>query len=84
MPDDELIKATVNCPLFCSNFRGQTTLHDQQVMEVNLVSSVGDTERAKEHTCTAEEMKHWKPKITRQVTSPNYNQCFLQCSALYI
>ncbi|XP_068712620.1 TNF receptor-associated factor 6-like isoform X3 [Montipora foliosa] len=45
--------------------RGQTTLHDQQVMEVNLVSSVGDTERATEHTCTAGEMRIWNSIIRR-------------------
>ena len=77
MPDDELIKATFSRLMltvrgFCSKFRGQTTLLDQQVMAVNLISSVGDIERATEHTCTAGEMSQWTPKLTRQVASPNY------------
>ena len=38
-------------------------------MEINLVSSVGDAERATEHTCTAGEMRHWKPKLKRQVAT---------------
>ena len=38
-------------------------------MEINLVSSVGDAERATEHTCTTGEVTHWKPKLKRQVAS---------------
>ena len=41
---------------------------------MNLVSSVGDSERATEHTCTAAEISIWNPIIRRQVTSPNYDQ----------
>ena len=38
-------------------------------MEVNLVSSVGDTERATEHTCTAGEISLWNTILRRQVTT---------------
>ncbi|XP_068714053.1 TNF receptor-associated factor 6-like [Montipora foliosa] len=36
-------------------------------MAVNLVSFVGDTERATEHTCTTGEIRQWKTILTRSI-----------------
>ena len=55
---------------------GRIALSYQQLMNVdwppNLISSTGNIERAMEHTCTDEEIRNWKQKLTRQVARMNY------------
>ena len=56
---------------------GRIALCYQQLMNVdwspNLISSTGNIEREMEHTCTDEEIRNWKQKLTRRVARMNYS-----------
>ena len=68
----------VTTPCSVSN-AGRTALCYQQMIknfdwQPNLISSTENIERAIEHTCTDEEIRNWKQKLTRQVARMNYSQ----------